>query len=77
MLDVPEAGGASCSACSSDGTQARMILLSSEKLAARMLASSGVQAIWNTHLATAAAYGLGKRDLADALIDVAEAAERH
>jgi hypothetical protein len=41
-----------------------------------MLAHTGIAAIWDTHIAAAAAYGLGKPDIADGLIEIAEAAER-
>ena len=47
-----------------------------ERLAFQMLAHTGIAAIWDTHIAAAAAYGLGKHDLADGLIEIAEAAER-
>jgi hypothetical protein len=41
-----------------------------------MLARFGVRAIWDTHVAAAAAFGLGKPELADELVEIAEAAER-
>jgi hypothetical protein len=41
-----------------------------------MLTRFGVRAIWDTHVAAAAAFGLGKSELADELIEIAEAAER-
>ena len=41
-----------------------------------MLAHTGIAAIWDTHIAAAAAYGLGKPDIAAGLIEIAEAAER-
>ena len=47
-----------------------------EKLASRMLASNGVAAIWDLHLAAAAAKGAGKVEVAASLIEIAEAAER-
>ena len=47
-----------------------------ESLASKMLAVSGVRAIWDIHLAAAAAHGLGKPALAIALVEIAEAAER-
>jgi hypothetical protein len=47
-----------------------------EKYAVRMLASNGIAAIWETHIAAAAAYGLGNMDVATTLIKIAEAAER-
>jgi hypothetical protein len=53
-----------------------MTRATAEKLAARMLASSGLRAIWDTYVAASAAHGLGKADVAEALIEIAEAAER-
>ena len=47
-----------------------------EKLASKMLAEHGIAAIWDIHVAAAAAYGLGRTDVATSLIEVAEAAER-
>lgn len=47
-----------------------------EKLASRMLAYRGISAIWDAHLAAAAAYGMGEPDLAASLIKLAEAAEK-
>jgi len=47
-----------------------------EKLAGRMLARTGIAAIWDAHVAAAAAYGLGKLDRAASLMEIAEAAER-
>ena len=47
-----------------------------EKIASRMLTLSGVAAIWDAYLAAAAAHGLGRPDLAESLIQIAEAAER-
>jgi hypothetical protein len=41
-----------------------------------MLALSGVVAIWDAYLAASAAHGLGRPDLAESLINIAEAAER-
>jgi hypothetical protein len=41
-----------------------------------MLARFGVGVIWDTHVAAAAAFGLGKPELADELVEIAEAAER-
>jgi hypothetical protein len=49
---------------------------SSERLASRMLAHTGVQAIWDMHVAASAAYGLGRADVVASLIEIAEAAER-
>ena len=40
-----------------------------------MLAEHGIRFIWDTHVAAAAAYGLGEPDVARALIEIAEAAE--
>jgi hypothetical protein len=47
-----------------------------ESLASKMLDVSGVRAVWDIHLAAAAAHRLGKPALADALVEIAEAAER-
>jgi hypothetical protein len=47
-----------------------------ERIASRMVAERGIAAIWDTYVAAAAAYGLGKLDAAAALIEIAEAAER-
>ena len=47
-----------------------------DKLASRMLAHNGIAAIWDAHVAAAAAHGLGKHDMAASLIEIAEAAER-
>jgi hypothetical protein len=41
-----------------------------------MLALTGITAIWDTHVAAAAAYGLGRPDIAANLTEIAEAAER-
>ena len=46
-----------------------------EKIAATMLAQYGIKFIWDTHVAAAAAYGLGNNALAEDLIEIAEAAE--
>jgi hypothetical protein len=50
--------------------------IDADKIAARMLAQFGIKFIWDAHVAAASAYGLGNVDLADDLIDIAEAAER-
>ena len=47
-----------------------------EKAATKLLAVYGIKAIWDMHLAAAAAHGLGKLKLAASMIAVAEAAER-
>ena len=47
-----------------------------DKLASPMLAQNGIAAIWDAHVAAAAAYGLGKHEMAASLIEIAEAAER-
>ena len=47
-----------------------------EKIASQMLALSGMVAIWDAYLAASAAHGLGRPDLAESLIQIAEAAER-
>jgi hypothetical protein len=48
----------------------------SEKLAARMLSLTGIAAIWDAHVAAAAAHGLGEVEMAASLMEIAEAAER-
>jgi len=53
-----------------------LIETTAEKLASRMLAQTGIAAIWDAHVAAAAAYGLGKPDIAAELLKIAEAAER-
>lgn len=50
---------------------------STEEIASRMLARYGIRFIWDTHVAAAAAYGLGKLSIAADLTDIAEAAEQH
>ena len=47
-----------------------------EKIASRILARVGIAAIWDAHVAAAAAYGLGKMDAAASLLEIADAAER-
>jgi hypothetical protein len=47
-----------------------------EKLAAALLASSGVSCIWHAYTAAATADQMGEPDLAASLLKVAEAAER-
>ena len=46
-----------------------------ERLASRMLARHGSAFIWDTHVAAAAAYGLGELAIAEDLTEIAEAAE--
>lgn len=46
-----------------------------QKIASRMLARYGMVFIWDTHIAAAAAYGLGNKVLAEDLTEIAEAAE--
>lgn len=41
-----------------------------------MLAQTGITAIWDAHVAAAAAHGLGKPDIAIRLMEIAEAAEK-
>jgi hypothetical protein len=48
-----------------------------QKIASRMLMRCGVAFIWDIQTAAAAAYGLGNRQLAEDLIEIAEAAEQH
>ena len=57
-------------------TSVVLIETTAEKLASRMLAQTGIAAIWDAHVAAAAVYGLGKHDIAASLIEIAEAAER-
>ncbi len=47
-----------------------------EKLASDMLAHNGIAAIWDLHLAAAAAKRAGKIEMAASLIEIADAAER-
>jgi hypothetical protein len=47
-----------------------------EDLASKMLARYGNAFIWDTHVAAAAAYGLGNLSIAEDLIQIAEAAEK-
>ena len=47
-----------------------------ERIAARMLARHGIAFIWDTHVAAAAAYGLGNLSIAEDLTQIAEAAEQ-
>lgn len=49
--------------------------IEAEKIAARMLAQFGIKCIWDAYVAAASAYGLGNMDLAEDLIEIAEAAE--
>ena len=46
-----------------------------EKAARKLLATYGVKAIWDMHLAAAAAHGMGEPELAASLVHLAEAAE--
>ena len=45
-------------------------------MASRMLAQTGVRAIWDAYVAASAAHALGRSDVAESLIEIAEAAER-
>ncbi len=47
-----------------------------ETAASKLLATYGVKAIWDMHLAAAAAYDMGEPELAASLTKLAEAAER-
>ena len=47
-----------------------------EKVAKKLLAAHGVEAIWDMHVTAAAAHRLGRPKLAAFMIAVAEAAER-
>jgi len=49
---------------------------SAQKIASRMLARHGPGFIWDTHVAAAAAYGLGNKAVAEDLTEIAEAAEK-
>lgn len=53
-----------------------MQIESAERVASRMLARTGIAAIWDAHVAAAAAHGLGQTDIAAELAEIAEAAER-
>ena len=44
-------------------------------IAREVLARHGIAAIWDFHVAAAAAYGVGNRAVAQSLIEIAEAAE--
>jgi hypothetical protein len=47
-----------------------------EKIALELLTRDGTSAVWQLHLAAAAAYGNGYLRAADALLQIADAAER-
>lgn len=47
-----------------------------DKMAATMLAHSGIAVIWDLYLAAAAAKAKGKLQMAASLVEIAEAAER-
>ena len=47
-----------------------------EKAASKLLGTFGVRVIWDMHLSATAADAMGKSELAAALIELAEAAER-
>jgi hypothetical protein len=47
-----------------------------EKLAVRLLARDGIGAIWQLHVAAAAAYRDGYKRAADTVLQIADAAER-
>jgi hypothetical protein len=49
--------------------------VSTDAMASTMLAEHGIAVIWDTHIAAAAAYGLGQFGLAAWLTEIAEAAE--
>jgi hypothetical protein len=46
-----------------------------ETIASKTLAEHGIAAIWDLHVAAAAAYGLGRFSMAATLIEVADAVE--
>jgi len=47
-----------------------------EKLASKMLARGGIGAIWELHILAANAYGEARLETAEALVVLADAAER-
>lgn len=47
-----------------------------EQLAVRLLAREGVSAVWQLHLAAAAAYRDGYKRAAETVLEIADAAER-
>lgn len=58
-----------------------MIPMTSDRLpldeaARRLLATFGLQGVWDVHLAATAAHGAGKAELAASLTELAEAAEQ-
>jgi len=48
----------------------------SRQIALTLLACNGIAAIWDLHTAAADAHALGKREMAECFIAIAEAAER-
>jgi hypothetical protein len=48
----------------------------SRQIALTLLACNGIAAIWDLHIAAADAYAVGKREMAECFIEIAEAAER-
>ena len=47
-----------------------------EKLAVKLLARDGISAVWQLHVAAAAAYADGHGRAAETVLEIAEAAER-
>ena len=47
-----------------------------ETIASRILAHTGIAAIWDAHVAAAAAHGLGEIGAAASSLEIADAAER-
>ncbi|MBV9586440.1 MAG: hypothetical protein JO213_16310 [Alphaproteobacteria bacterium] len=47
-----------------------------EKLAVKLLARDGISAVWQLHVAAAAAFADGHRQAAETVLQIAEAAER-
>ena len=46
-----------------------------QEIASTMLARHGISFIWDAHIAAAAAFGIGEKELAEDLTEIAEAAE--
>ena len=49
---------------------------SAEKIALGMLKREGIAAVWDLHLDAAMLYSIGQREQAEALLDMADAAEK-
>jgi hypothetical protein len=48
----------------------------SRQIALALLDCNGISAIWDLHIAAADAHAVGKREMAECFIELAEAAER-